>query len=119
MTRLGVSNTEWTNFRIIYIFVLRLYNLHVLYCIPGSPNAYYMFFCGVRFELVKNPEVTLCGWWGYKLSITNSSWSLRDDGPIACAIDCGWLGCPAETAAVKNRLLKYNYTERYSLGVHS
>ena len=29
-----------------------------MYCIPGSPTC-------ARFELVKSPEVTLCGWCGY------------------------------------------------------
>ena len=25
-----------------YLYVFRLHNVHVLYCIPGSPNAYYI-----------------------------------------------------------------------------
>ena len=35
----------------------------------------YIFLGGtcVNFELVKNPEVTLCGWWGYKPSINNNN----------------------------------------------
>ena len=33
-------------------------------------NAYYIWTC-VRRELVKSPEVTLCGWRGYKTSINN------------------------------------------------
>ena len=41
------SSTEGTNFQIMCVRFLRLCNVHVLYC--------------VRFELVKIPEVTLCG----------------------------------------------------------
>ena len=33
------------------LYNYNLYNLHVLFCIPAC----------VRFELVKSPEVTLCG----------------------------------------------------------
>ena len=56
------SNTEGTNFFIIFLYVLRLYNGHVLYCVSDNPNAYYMLLNSVRFEqLVKIPEVTLCG----------------------------------------------------------
>ena len=36
------------------LYVSCLYDVHILYCIPGSPTC-------VRFELVKRPEVTLCG----------------------------------------------------------
>ena len=31
-----------------------------------------------KFELVKSPEVTLCGWWGYKPSINNNNCSACD-----------------------------------------
>ena len=58
------SNTEWTNFCIMFTFQIQIqiqitllsrrkfiymwcmtlimHNVHVLYCISGSPNAYYM-----------------------------------------------------------------------------
>ena len=49
-----------------------LYNVHVWYCIPGSPNAYYNYVTCVRFEVVKSPKVTLCGCQGYKPSINKS-----------------------------------------------
>ena len=39
---LSESNTEKTNIRIMFIYVVRLYNVHVLYCISCSPNAYYI-----------------------------------------------------------------------------
>ena len=37
----------------MFKYALRLCNVHVLYCIPGSPTC-------VRFELVKSPEVRYC-----------------------------------------------------------
>ena len=36
------------------LYVLHLYNVHVLYCIPGGRTC-------IRFELVKSSDVTLCG----------------------------------------------------------
>ena len=41
---------------VICLYVLRLYSVHVLYCIPGSPNAFYRLL----FQIC-------C--WGYKSSI--------------------------------------------------
>ena len=32
------SNTQGTNFRMICLYVLRVYNVHSLYCIPCSPE---------------------------------------------------------------------------------
>ena len=51
------SDTEGTNFGMMFHkVVLRVYNVHVLYCTPGSP-----YVTCVRFELEKGPKVTLCG----------------------------------------------------------
>ena len=43
------------------LYVLCLYNVHVLYCIPGSSNAYYILLESDLNYVVKSPEVTLCG----------------------------------------------------------
>ena len=52
------SDTEGTNFRIC-LYVLRLCDVHVLYC----------FQLVQYLNFVKSPEVTLYGWMGYKPSI--------------------------------------------------
>ena len=49
------------------LYALHLYNVHVFSCIPGTPTC-------VRFELVKSPCVTLCGWRGYKPWINNNNY---------------------------------------------
>ena len=56
------SNTKGTNFRIKFI------------CFTFVKCAYFVLYSTcVRFDLVKSPEVTLCGSRGYKPSINNNN----------------------------------------------
>ena len=52
------SNTKETNFQIMFIY------LTFIKC-----ACFVLYSTYVRFDLVKSPEVTLCGFWGNKPSI--------------------------------------------------
>ena len=55
------SNTEGTNFRMLVCCAFMWCACFVLYSTCAT------------FELVKSPEVTLCGWLGYKPTINNNN----------------------------------------------
>ena len=50
------------------LYILCWYNVHVLYCIPGTPNAYYMLLYDLTNE---KPEVTLCDVTAFNKSMNN------------------------------------------------